>query len=95
MDKAKENMNEIGEGNEGYVKAKENYDEIKLKRKKLRNNKSAINSRIEKKKDDFQMKKKIEERHLNLQENVKELSKKLTPEKKKDIMASLGKKDGI
>ena len=94
MDKAKENMNEIGEGNEGYVKAKEYYDEIKLKRQKLRNNKSAINSRIKQKTQEHQ-KHQIEERHLNLPDNVKVLLEKLNPENKKNLMASLGKKDGM
>jgi len=94
MDKAKENMNEIGEGNEGYVKAKEHYDEIILKRKKLRNNKSAIISRIKLKTQEHQ-KHQIEERHLNLPDNVKVLLEKLNPENKKNLMASLGKKDGM
>ena len=87
-------MNKIGEGNEDYENAVEKYVERKQERQKLRNNKSAINSRIKQKTQEHQ-KHQIEERHLNLPDNVKVLLEKLNPENKKNLMASLGKKDGM
>jgi len=95
MGKSKEYMKEIGKENEDYENAVKEKDKFVESRKKLRNSISAIESRIRQKEDEHDKKKEIEKRHLNLLDNVKVLSKKLTTEKKKEIMASLGKKDGM